>query len=192
MFYLCSNRTRLHPLRTAGESFFYNNESKSKNNSAANSYTQIKRNPDAWMIFETATFGTLSKMYKNLKNQSPLKSRIANELGLYSARDLSSWLEAISVLRNTIAHHSRIWYRIFSKKPTNIRGHRYDWMAQDMTEHQRKRAFGVISCLLYLCNAINPVNTIKDDIKTLFRSMPDVPIFMIGFSRGWENNPLWK
>ena len=149
-------------------------------------------NPDAWMIFETATFGTLSKMYKNLKNQSPLKSRIANELGLYSARDLSSWLEAISVLRNIIAHHSRIWYRIFSKKPTNIRGHRYDWMAQDMTEHQRKRAFGVISCLLYLCNAIKPDNTIKDDIKDLFRSMPDVPIFMIGFTRGWDNNPLWK
>lgn len=59
-------------------------------------------NPDAWMIFETATFGTLSKMYKNLKNQSPLKSRIANELGLYSSKDLSSWLEAISVLRK---HH---------------------------------------------------------------------------------------
>ena len=149
-------------------------------------------NPDAWMIFETATFGTLSKMYKNLKNQSPLKSRIANELGLYSARDLSSWLEAISVLRNTIAHHSRIWYRIFSKKPTNIRGHRYKWMVQDMTEHQRKRAFGVISCLLYLCNAIKPDNTVKDDIKDLFCSMPDVPVFMIGFTRGWDNNPLWE
>ena len=149
-------------------------------------------NPDAWMIFETATFGTLSKIYKNLKNQSPLKSRIANELGLYSARDLSSWLEAISVLRNTIAHHSRIWYRIFSKKPTNIRGHRYKWMVQDMTEHQRKRAFGVISCLLYLCNAIKPDNTVKDDIKDLFCSMPDVPVFMIGFTRGWDNNPLWE
>lgn len=62
-------------------------------------------NPDAWMIFETATFGTLSKMYKNLLNQSPLKSRIANEFGLYSARELSSWLESISVLRNIIAHH---------------------------------------------------------------------------------------
>ena len=24
-------------------------------------------NPDAWMILESATFGTLSKMYKNLK-----------------------------------------------------------------------------------------------------------------------------
>ena len=54
------------------------------------------------------------------------------------------------------------------------------------------RAFGVISCLLYLCNAIKPDNTVKDDIKDLFCSMPDVPVFMIGFTSGWDNNPLWK
>ena len=64
--------------------------------------------PDAWMIFESATFGTLSKMYKNLKNQSPEASRIANDFGLYSAGELASWLEAISVLRNIVAHHSRL------------------------------------------------------------------------------------
>lgn len=149
-------------------------------------------NPDAWMIFETATFGTLSKMYKNLKNQSSLKSRIANEFGLFSARELSSWLEAISVLRNIIAHHSRIWYKIFSKKPTNINNHRFPWMLSDMTEHQRKRAFGVISCLLYLCNAIKPNNTIKQDIKNLFNIYPNIPIFMIGHTNGWEHNPIWK
>lgn len=149
-------------------------------------------NPDAWMIFETATFGTLSKMYKNLRNQSPLKSRIANEFGLYSARDLSSWLEAISVMRNVIAHHSRMWYKIFSKKPTNIRNHRDALMQADMTEHQRKRAFGVISCLLYLCNAIKPNNTIKQEIKDLFAANPNIPVFMIGFTNGWDNTPLWR
>lgn len=36
-------------------------------------------NPDAWMILEVATFGTLSKMYKNLKNQLPQRATIANE-----------------------------------------------------------------------------------------------------------------
>lgn len=149
-------------------------------------------NPDAWMIFETATFGTLSKMYKNLKNQSPLKSQIANEFGLYSARELSSWLEAISVLRNIIAHHSRIWYKIFSKKPTNINRHRDGWMLADMTEHQRKRAFGVISCLIYLCNAITSNNTIKNEIKDLFAAYPTIPVFMIGFTREWEKNPIWR
>ena len=149
-------------------------------------------NPDAWMILETATFGTLSKMYKNFLNQSPLKSRIANELGLYSSKDLSGWLEAISVLRNIIAHHSRIWYRIFSKRPANISNHKSDWMLSDMTEHQCRRAFGVVSCLLYLCNAIKPDNTIKQDIKDLFKAYSNIPVFMIGFTRGWEKNPIWR
>lgn len=149
-------------------------------------------NPDAWMILETATFGTLSKMYKNLKAQSPLQANIANSFGLYSTRDFSSWLESISVLRNIIAHHSRLWYRIFSKKPVNVRKHRDKWFVQSMTDSQRKRAFGVISCLLYLCNAIVPDNTIKEEIKTLFDKYPNVPVYMLGFTRNWKDSPLWK
>lgn len=149
-------------------------------------------NPDAWMIFETATFGTLSKMYKNLKMQSPLQSAIAKEFGLYSSKDLSSWLESLTVLRNGVAHHSRVWYRIFSKKPVNIKTHRYAWLSTDMTDNQRKRAFGVVSCLLYLCNAIAPENTMKEEIKQLFAQYPKVPVFMLGFSNKWENNPLWR
>ena len=40
-------------------------------------------NTDAWMILESATFGTLSKMYKNLKSQLPERAAIANDFGLY-------------------------------------------------------------------------------------------------------------
>lgn len=149
-------------------------------------------NPDAWMIIETATFGTLSKMYKNLKAQSPLQSAIANEFGLYSSKDLSSWLEAISVLRNAVAHHSRLWYRIFAKKPVNIKGHRDKWLNQDMTDNQRKRAFGVISCLLYLVNTLNPNNTLKEEILQLFTNHPKVPVYMLGFTGDWKENHIWK
>lgn len=149
-------------------------------------------NPDAWIIFETASFGTLSKMYKNIKAQLPARSAIANEFGLYSAKDLSSWLEAISVLRNVIAHHSRLWYRIFTKKPVNIKGHRDQWLYTDMTENQKSRAFGVISTLLYLCNAICPQNTIKKDILDLFENHPNIPIFKLGFTKDWRKSPLWR
>lgn len=149
-------------------------------------------NPDAWMAFETATFGTLSKMYKNLKAQSPQRSAIATDFGLYSSKELSSWLEAISVLRNVIAHHSRLWYRIFAKRPVSIKGHRDKWLNHEMTENQRKRAFGVISCLLYLCNAIDPNNTLKRDIIQLFDLHPNVPIYMLGFTGDWKQNMLWK
>lgn len=149
-------------------------------------------NPDAWMIIETATFGSLSKMYKNLKTQSPLKSTIANEFGLYSSKELSSWLEAISILRNIVAHHSRLWYRIFSKKTINIKKPRNKWLCQDLTEYQRMRAFGVISCHLYLLNSITPNNTLKEELLQLFSNYPKVPIFMLGFTDEWKKHPIWK
>ena len=61
-----------------------------------------------------------------------------------------------------------------------------------MTDNQSKRAFGVISCLLYLCNALNPNNTLKREIKSLFNSHPNIPINMLGFTKDWEKEPLWK
>ena len=149
-------------------------------------------NPDAWMIFETATFGTLSKMYKNLKPQLPARSFIAGEFGLYSSKELSSWLESISVLRNVIAHHSRLWYRIFPKKPITPKGQRDQWLNAEMTDNQKKRAFGVISTLLYLTNAICPNNTIKADVLELFDKHPNVPVYRLGFTDHWKKHPLWK
>ena len=95
--------------------------------------------PDAWMAFEGATFGTLSKMYKNLRNQLPEASKIANEFGLNSARELAGWLEAMSVLRNIIAHHSRLWNRTLSKKLLDLHSSRNLWLREPLTEDQKKQ-----------------------------------------------------
>ena len=61
--------------------------------------TSLTQQPDAWVIFEVATFGTLSKIYKNISHQLPEKAKIANDFGLNIHTELSSWLEAISYLR---------------------------------------------------------------------------------------------
>lgn len=81
----------------------------------------LAEQPDAWIVFEVATFGTLSKMYKNLGHQLPEKSRIANDFGLNRHNELSSWLEVISYLRNIVAHHSRVWSRNMVKRPMEIK-----------------------------------------------------------------------
>lgn len=111
-------------------------------------------NPDAWMIIEVATFGTLSKMYKNLKNQLPQKSAIANDSGLYSSREFSNWIEIISLMRNIIAHHSRLWNRALSKKISNIKGHRDLWLNNEFSEMQKKKPYAVTCALVYLCRAV--------------------------------------
>lgn len=148
-------------------------------------------NPDAWIIFEVATFGTLSKIYKNLRHQLPQKAIIAKEMGLNLHSELSSWLEAISYLRNIIAHHSRIWSRNMVKRPTLIINPRHQWLQNEVTSVQEKKPFYVITAMVYICNAIDANNQIKSKIVSLFLQNPNIPIFKIGFFINWQDEPLW-
>lgn len=149
-------------------------------------------NPDAWMIIEVATFGTLSKMYKNLKSQLPARSAIANDFGLYSAKDFSNWIETISLVRNVIAHHGRLWNRSFGKKVVNVRGHRDNWLNCELTDNQRKKPYGVLSAMAYLCNAVMPNNHSVSTIHDVIKKFNTLPLYQVGIPRLWENEPLWR
>lgn len=72
--------------------------------------------PPAWKTLEVSSFGTLSKLYCNLSDNN-LKKQIAKELGLPQHIYLESWIKSLSVLRNCIAHHARIWNRKYPWKP---------------------------------------------------------------------------
>lgn len=158
---------------------------------------QRRRHPnedaDAWKIMEVASMGTLSKLYKNLKHQLPEKATIANEMGLNFHSELSSWLEAITYVRNIIAHHSRLWSRNMVKVPTvNLNNPLSIWLDKPLTKVQTKKPFLIISTLLYLCNQVTPNHQIKSKIKTLFANNPNIPIYKLGFLNNWQNQGLWK
>lgn len=148
---------------------------------------------DAWKILEVASMGTLSKLYKSLKHQLPEKAIIAKEMGLNSHSELSSWLEAITYIRNIIAHHSRLWSRNMVKKPTVlINNPRSHWFNNPLAEVQTKKPFLIISCMVYLCNHVTPGHQIKTKIKDLFKANSTIPTYKIGFLNNWQNEPLWE
>ena len=154
-------------------------------------------NPDVWIIFEVATFGTLSKIYKNIQHQLHQKSIIANEFGLNLHSELSSWLEAISYLRNIVAHHSRVWGRNMVKRITMPKNIRNSWLNQTTVSTQQRnvkqtKPFLVISTMVYLCNAVNPNNEIKNKLITLFSDNPNIPINKYGFFDNWRQEPIWQ
>lgn len=150
-------------------------------------------NPDAWMIIEVASFGMLSKMYKNLKNQLPQKSAIANDFGLYSSREFSNWIEIISLIRNIIAHHSRLWNRSLGKKISNIKRFRNLWLNNDFSEAQKKKPYAVVCALVYLCNTVSGNNSVRDKIKALFDSgSSSIPVQKIGIPANWRHEPIWQ
>lgn len=148
---------------------------------------------DAWKALEVASMGTLSKLYKNLKHQLPEKATIANEMGLNLHSELSSWLEAITYVRNIIAHHSRMWGRNMVKRPTvHLNNPVGQWFENPLTPVQTKKPFLIISSMVYLCNHVTPNHQIKNKILELFKTNPTIPIYKLGFLNNWQHEPLWK
>lgn len=148
---------------------------------------------DAWKIMEVASMGTLSKLYKNLKHQLPEKSMIANKMGLNLHSELSSWLEAITYVRNIIAHHSRLWSRNMVKVPiAKLNNPLSVWLDKPLSHVQTKKPFLIISAMVYLCNEVTPNHQIKNKILMLFENNPSIPIYKLGFLNNWQNQDLWK
>jgi abortive infection bacteriophage resistance protein len=151
------------------------------------------QSPDAWKILETASMGTLSKLYKSLKLQLPEKAIIANEMGLNLFTELSSWLETITLVRNTIAHHSRLWSKNIPKRPVmQLNNPSKAWLNRPLQPAQLNKPFAVISCMVYLCNHLSDSDDIKQKIISLIKSYPNVPIYKYGFLNQWQNEPLWQ
>ncbi|MFZ4796853.1 MAG: Abi family protein [Bacteroidia bacterium] len=148
--------------------------------------------PESWKALEVLTLGTLSKLYQNLKHQLPEKNQIAREFGLYNQKYLVSWLLTITVIRNVIAHHGRLWNRVIINK--------YDWPQTTPTpilnyipnNHQRRKIFPILSAIIYINNEISPGNHIKQELLNLFNQFPNIQLSKMGFPANWQNEPIWK
>ena len=148
---------------------------------------------DSWKILEVASMGTLSKLYKNLKHQLPEKATIAKEMGLNLHSELSSWLEAITYVRNIIAHHSRLWSRNMVKIPVEkINNPKSDWLNSALLPVQGKKPFLIITTMIYVCNEVTPHHQIKKKILDLIATSPNLPIYKLGFFNNWQKHPIWK
>jgi len=152
-----------------------------------------RQNVDAWKILEVASMGTLSKLYKNLRNKLPEKAIIANEMGLNSTFTFVGWLESITLLRNLIAHHSRLWSRSMVKSPSMQLNNPVEaWFVQPLRPKQLNKPFAIISCMIYLYNNLNHSDEIKRKIVDLIDKYPNVSIYKYGFFNNWRSEPLWK
>jgi abortive infection bacteriophage resistance protein len=148
--------------------------------------------PESWKALEVLTLGTLSKLYSNLNHQLPEKNKIANEFGLNNQKYLASWLLTITVIRNIIAHHSRLWNRVIINK--------YDWppslsktiLSYIPDNYQRRKIFPILSAIIYLNNEISPGHHIKLELLKLFAQYPNTQLSKMGFPTNWQDEPIWQ
>jgi abortive infection bacteriophage resistance protein len=149
-------------------------------------------NPESWKALEVISLNTLSKLYSNLKPQLPEKLRIANEFGLNSHKDLSSWLRTITFIRNLIAHRSRLWNRVMVNKYSWPNNSRYPLLSYFPNEERRKKIFPIFSAIIYLNEIISPGNSLKEEFLALVNQFPKTPLYKMGFPPKWKLEPIFK
>jgi len=117
-----------------------------------NTYT-LPVDPPSWMSLEVSSFGLLSQMFRNLK-KSPEKIAVVKHFGLNNIELLENWMLCFSHIRNTCAHHGRLWNRRLTahitlpKKPSNpFIQNRNIWPY---------KPYAALCCMQYILQSISP------------------------------------
>ncbi len=128
-----------------------------------------------YALAETLSFGTLSRLYKNLNTND--KATIADLYNLkYSY--LESWIETIAYVRNLCAHYGRLYNVKLTKTPKLYKSDR-------LANIGNQRIFGVICCMKHLISDKREWNEFVENINTLVSKYPYVNIHLMGFTEDW-------
>lgn len=150
------------------------------------------RFPPSWKSLEQTSFGSLSKLYGNLKNNIISKDVIASEFGAVNHTYLPSWLQSIAQVRNYCAHHSRLWNKNLPGSPKLLSNPPYLWVVDVPKQHEFQKLYIHFCIMKYLMNIIQPDNDFTEKLSMLFTNYPNVDPNALGMKINWQNEPLWK
>lgn len=132
--------------------------------------------PPCWMLGEVLSMGTWSKAYGMLADRSDQKS-VADAFET-SPPELTSWIYALTNLRNTCAHHNRLWDRLFVIRPSkkgNLKS----------IVDSNERLFAQVVTVLYTLWSVEPKSQWLEHLRVLMDRHPAVLLEPMGFPEDW-------
>ena len=149
----------------------------------------VDKRPPAYKTLEIVSFGCLSKLYQNLNGNDGIKKRIALELHLPNYLFLQSWLKSFNVIRNIIAHHSRLWNRNIDFPPRTLHATPHPFIKIPENVHSM---YHCISCILFVLNKVSEDHGIKEKIHQLINDSQYIDFKEMGFPEDWYAQPIWE
>jgi len=145
----------------------------------------------AWMLCEVISFGTLCWFYKYADED--VQQKVADTFSIPVVL-FESWLQALRIIRNTCAHHSRLWnkkihHRERPQVPKNAKKFP-DWHTPFAIENDH--VFGILTICKFLLDQIYDTNKFADDLHQLVSNHPNIPLVSMGFPTNWKDSNLWK
>lgn len=128
-----------------------------------------------YAAIEVASFGTISKMYKNMKNVD--KKEIADVFGVHYVY-LESWIENLAYVRNICAHYGRFYGAKLTKTPKLYKDY-LDYGVSNNTIFASILNLSIVSeeehfRLFYVA------------LLQIIKKYPSVDLKYLGFVKDWE------
>ncbi|MBU3680047.1 MAG: Abi family protein [Candidatus Kapabacteria bacterium] len=146
---------------------------------------QVSELPPIWTTFEMLSFGSLSYWFSHVLPPE-VRQRVARCYHVHQ-EVLTSWLHHLSVVRNIVAHHGRLWNRRALFLPKIPKRH-------DLQKSLAPGSVGLYNtCVIlqYLLDQIQPDNSWRDRLYNLICSY-EVDHTLLGFPDDWRNRDIWR
>lgn len=150
-----------------------------------------------WMITELLSFGDLLFLFRLLATRD--RDAIAREIGLLDSSGsgaggaLQAWWKNLRYIRNTCAHHSRLWNLNVTQRIGDQHLTPFD-VLRHAAGATRPRLYPTLAVLSFLTHRVNPeddwcwrLREFLDDTPRAGRSLDEM-----GFPRSWESQVVWN
>ncbi|WP_353571681.1 Abi family protein [Candidatus Albibeggiatoa sp. nov. BB20] len=131
--------------------------------------------PPIWVSIETISFGTLSKLFTNLKTAD--KREITALFSLPKPIVMESSLYALVHIRNMCAHHVRIWN---TNLPISPQIPNYIKKQLKGYDFNNRKVFKNLLIISHYLNIIAPEFNLQQKLHSLIEAYPQVPLDAIG------------
>jgi len=146
-----------------------------------------------WMAVEAWSFALVSKLYglMHLNDQAAIAKKF-----VVNRTTLASWSRAAVTVRNSCAHHNRVWNKPLIDQPAIPK----TWEAKNV-QHlaedrlQQTRVYSVFAVLAYSLQFLGGAETWKVRVRDLTDSFPHQTgrtMKDAGFPSDWKSLPLWS
>lgn len=160
-----------------------------------------------WVVSDVLDISDVSRLYEGLPAR--MQWEIAERLGIHvdlavlskgqqtkakKNHPLVRWFEQIAIVRNTSAHHSRLWNRSFA--PVGTAALRTVPALSSLPEGQSERIYGALCVMGLLLDTASPGTTwrtkVHDLVETSFTPIHDRHVVEMGFPDTWRDDPFWS
>jgi abortive infection bacteriophage resistance protein len=152
--------------------------------------------PPSWVIAEVASFGSVSTLINQHKDPS-FRQCLADTYGLDESV-FCSLLHHLTILRNTAAHHSRLWNRRFTltmktpkMKPAGLSAN-FHITKSSLGNPNERKIYNTLVMLVYMLEKIEAGSSWPRELVLLLSTLPPHLLPYMGFPPDWKQRSIWS